>query len=112
VRGCRPRGRLRSRTLTPSATILRIEARDLDTDERKCNELRVPAPGDVHAQRRQLCDCVGNLHPEARMRSFAGAAATFLDGTHLIVAHYPDLPRTGRAGAHGADGLQTALFGL
>jgi hypothetical protein len=45
------------------------------------------------------------------MRSFGGAAATFLDGTHLIVAHYPDLPKTGRAGARGDDGLQTALFG-
>lgn len=69
-----------------------IEARDLDTDERDRLELTVPAPGEAYQQRAQLVALVAEHHPEARLRSFANGAATFLGRQHLIVASYPRLP--------------------
>jgi len=67
-----------------------VEARDLDTDARTRSELEVEAPTDAAGQRAQLAVIVGQLHPLARMRSFDDGAASFLDSSHLVVAHYAD----------------------
>jgi hypothetical protein len=68
--------------------LLVVEARDLDTDERTRREIEVETPNDEAGQRAQLATVVSQLHPDARMRSFGGHAASFLDGAHLVVAHY------------------------
>jgi len=67
-----------------------VEARDLDTDARVRQELDVDAPTDQAGQRAQLASVVARLHPEARMRSFGNGAASFLDPSHLVVAHYAE----------------------
>jgi|GEM_PF-2341597 len=67
-----------------------VEARDLDTDARTRQELDVDAPTDEAGQRAQLVSVVARLHPEARMRSFGNEAASFLDSSYLIVAHYAE----------------------
>lgn len=68
--------------------LLVVEARDLDTDERTRREIEVEAPIDEAGQRAQLATVVGQIYPDARMRSFGGQAASFLDTVHLVVAHY------------------------
>jgi hypothetical protein len=67
-----------------------VEARHLDTDARVRNERDVDAPTDTAGQRAQLASEVERLHPGARMRSFDRGAASFLDASHLVVAHYSD----------------------
>ena len=67
-----------------------VEARDLDTDARVRQELDVDAPTDQAGQRAQLVSVVARLHPEARMRSFGNEAASFLDSSYLVVAHYAE----------------------
>jgi len=67
-----------------------VEARDLDTDARARQDLDVDAPPDEAGQRAQLASVVARLHPEARMRSFGNGAASFLDSSHLVVAHYAE----------------------
>jgi hypothetical protein len=67
-----------------------VEARDLDTDARVRRELDVDAPTDQAGQRAQLAAAVARLHPEARIRSFGNGAASFLDSSHLVVAHYAE----------------------
>lgn len=67
-----------------------VEARDLDTDARVRQELDIDAPTDQAGQRAQLAGIVARLHPEARMRSFGHGAASFLDSSHLVVAHYAE----------------------
>jgi hypothetical protein len=69
---------------------LTVEARDLDTDARSRQELDVDAPTDALGQRHQLADVVARLHPKARMRSFACGTASFIDSSHLVVAHYSE----------------------
>jgi hypothetical protein len=65
-----------------------IEARDLETDVRVRQELDVDAPADAAAQREQLAGVVAEIHPTAKLRSFADGAATFLSPSYLVVAHY------------------------
>lgn len=65
-----------------------VEARDLDTDDRTIAKFEVEMPTDEAGQRAQLAGLVARLHPDARMRSFGGGAASFLDSQRLIVAHY------------------------
>jgi hypothetical protein len=74
----------------PSLTrrLLIVEACDLDSDARDRQEFEVDAPRDPAAQREQLAEVVGQIHPTATLRSFANGAATFLGPGHLIVAHY------------------------
>jgi hypothetical protein len=71
-----------------------VEARDLDTDldtdARVRQELDVDAPTDEAGQCAQLAGVVARLHPKARMRSFSRGAASFLDSSYLIVAHYAE----------------------
>jgi hypothetical protein len=71
-----------------------VEARDLDTDARARQEVDVDAPADEAGQRAQLASVVARLHPEARMRSFGNGAASFLDSSHLVVAHYTEAPES------------------
>lgn len=67
-----------------------MEARHLDTDARVRNERDVDAPTDTAGQMAQLASEVARLHPDACMRSFDRGAASFLDASHLVVAHYSD----------------------
>ncbi len=76
--------------LSTSPRRLVVEARDLDTDARVRRELDVDAPSDQAGQRAQFAAAVARLHPEARMRSFGHGAASFLDSSHLVVAHYSE----------------------
>jgi hypothetical protein len=70
----------------PNNTTVIIETRDLDTDERGRTSLEVKVPGDKAEQRAMLAAAVADRFPDARFRSFADGAATFLDRQHLIVA--------------------------
>lgn len=84
--------------MTPDPTTqVTIEARDLDTDERLREVVEVPAPREPYRQRAQLSTLVAERHPSARLRSFAGGAATFLGPQHLIVAAYVALPAASRS---------------
>lgn len=65
-----------------------VEARDLDTDERTVATFVVEMPADDAGRRAQLKVLVARLHPLARMRSYDGGAASFLDSESLVVAHY------------------------
>jgi hypothetical protein len=89
-----------------------VEARDLDTDERARQELDVDAPTDEAGQREQLAGVVERLHPNARMRSFGHGAASFLDSSHLVVAHYSEVEDSGSMhSVSGASaGVQQPLF--
>lgn len=91
-RSCPPSaGRRTLPEVSRSQTVRRllvVEARDLDTDERTRREIEVETPNDEAGQRAQLATVVGQLHPDARMRSFGGQTASFLDAVHLVVAHY------------------------
>ena len=71
-----------------AAERLVIEATDLDTDERTIATFDVEIPADEAGRRKQLAAVVAELHPAARMRSFGGVAASFLDSQRLVVAHY------------------------
>lgn len=70
-----------------------VEARDLDTDERTITTFNVEMPADELGRRAQLSGVVARLHPRARMRSFGGVAASFLDSEQLVVAHYGEAAR-------------------
>jgi hypothetical protein len=100
---------LRSYTL-PRRLI--VEARDLDTDARTRQELDVDAPTDEAGQRAQLVSVVARLHPEARMRSFGNGAASFLDSSHLVVAHYAEArePRPALSVPDASTDVQQPLF--
>ena len=74
-----------------------VETRDLDTDERTVATFDVEMPADEPGRRAQLSEVVAQLHPRARMRSFGGAAASFLDSEQLVVAHYGESPMKRRA---------------
>ena len=91
-------------------TTLTIEARDLDTDARRCTSLQAQAPADPTRQRAALIEAVAPLFPEAKLRSFSNGAATFLDSQHLIVASYAELPVGVRRRNQEPDGLQDSLF--
>lgn len=89
-----------------------VEARDLDTDARARRELDVDAPTDAAGQRAQLAGAVARLHPEARMRSFGRGAASFLDSSHLVVAHYSeaDESRLAQSVPEASADVQQPLF--
>ena len=74
-------------------TTIKITARDLDTDARTVIEVEAGVPSDPAQQRTGLIGAVSSLHPEARIRSFADGAATFIDRQHLLVASYTNLPK-------------------
>jgi hypothetical protein len=65
-----------------------VEARHLDTDDRQRCEMAVDTQAGVSGQREQLAKVVGQIHPSARLRSFAAGAATFLGPEHLVVARF------------------------
>lgn len=88
-------------------TIITIEARDLDSDERSRTVLERVVPHEPARQRAALIAEVARVHPTARIRSFADGTATFLDRQHLVVAWYERLP--GRRSADGAR-PQESLF--
>ena len=86
--------------LTAAQTItVIVESRDLDSDERERASYQVVAPHDEAQERSRLVELVAETHPEARPRSFANGAATFLAPQHLVVAFYTD-----RAGSGGPAG--------
>lgn len=94
-----------------ASTELIIKARDLDSGATSIARVEVDAPGDPDRQRIQMVEVIADVHPDARFRSFADAAATFLDRQHLIVAFYADTPAAPRrSGSKGPESMQPALF--
>lgn len=91
-------------------TVLVVEARDLDTDERSRATVAVDRPRRSADERMQLDAVTTRLHPQARMRSFANGAASFLDRQHLIVAFYASSAGRPDARAPEPAATQAALF--
>lgn len=88
-----------------------VEARDLDTDERSVTRFDIARPSGTDSERRELERLVASVHPNAKIRSFAGGAATFVDRQHLVVAHYAQRPGSGRLRERLVDGSdQNVLF--
>lgn len=65
-----------------------VEARDLDTDARTRQVIETHRPNAAAGRRTQLQRIVADLHPDAKIRSFADGVASFLAPQHLIVARY------------------------
>lgn len=94
-----------------ASTQLIIKARDLDSGATTIDRMEIDAPSDPDRQRIQMIDVIADVHPDARFRSFADAAATFLDRQHLIVAYYADAPAPPRrSGSDPSAAMQPALF--
>lgn len=91
-------------------TTITIEARDLDTDERSRTTVEIGAPQAPGQERGFLADAVAKSFPDAKLRSYADGAATFLDRQHLIVAAFAGLPSHGRLRAPNPSPRQDALF--
>lgn len=101
----------RSRHPDSPATLLTIEARDLDTDARQRTVIHAVPPTHPSQQRTELTAAVEQLFPRARLRSFSDGAATFLDKQHLIVAFYGELPSSSARRATSERGeQQKSLF--
>lgn len=76
---------------------VRVETRDLDTDERTHAEFSVEPRGSEALERAQLIGLVAQVRPDARIRSFANSAATFLGRQHLVIASYAQPVKVRRA---------------
>lgn len=75
---------------TEKTTTVRVivKLRDLDTDARTVFEHDVPPPQSPSEARARLIEVVAEHKPDAEIRSFANHAASFVDGEHLVVAHF------------------------
>jgi hypothetical protein len=91
-----------------AATVI-IEARDLDTDARTRTVIDAICPARPSEQRAELVALVARVHPEARLRSFADRAASFLDSRHLIVASYGRRAPRSRVAAREGEPSHEAL---
>jgi len=85
-----------------------VRTRDLDTETTRVRVYERCVPADRQRQRLQLIDVVGELHPGARIKSFADGVASFLLRANLIVARYGDVvePPAGEAPAAESDNLR------
>lgn len=72
---------------------VKVTERDLDSDDRRISEREVQAPDSPAEQRNGLIAAVHAVRPDARIRSFADGAATFIDRQHLVIASYAKLPK-------------------
>lgn len=68
--------------------VVTVETIDLDDDRRTRTQRTIDAPTSAEARRAALESIVTATHPDAKLRSFAGRAASFLSPTHLIIASY------------------------
>jgi hypothetical protein len=98
--------------MSQSATVtVRVETRHLDTDERERSEFDVAPLGSEARERAQLIEIVAQVVPDAKIRSFANGAATFLGREHLVIAAYAEAFRTRRTRwAASQDTDQDSLF--
>jgi hypothetical protein len=76
-------------------TVVIVEARDLDTDERAIVTCPLPLASGVTPARAHIEEIVRRLHPGARLRSFGPDAASFLDSQRLVVVHWRSDPAAG-----------------
>lgn len=76
---------------------VRVETRDLDTDARIRAEFAVAPRNSEALERAQLIELVAEVRPDARIRSFANSAATFLGRQHLVIASYVEPIKARRA---------------
>ncbi len=79
-----------------STVTVRVETRHLDTDERERFEFAVDACGSEAMERSQLVEVVGRVMSDAKIKSFANGAATFLGRQHLVIASYAEPLRARR----------------
>jgi len=99
------------REMIRSTVTVRVETRQLDTDERKRSDFDVPPRGSEALERAQLVEIVAQVMPDAKIRSFANGAATFLGRQHLVIAAYVEPCRTRRARCEASEGDdQDSLF--
>lgn len=70
---------------------LLVRTRDLDHGETRVRVLKRCMPPAQQRQRLQRIDAVEDIHPGARIKSFADGVASFLQGANLIVARYGDV---------------------
>lgn len=84
---------------TENSTSVRVivKLRDLDTDDRTLFEHDVAPPRSPSEARLRLIEAVAAHAPGAEIRSFANHAASFVDGEHLIVAHFESPSEIGKA---------------
>jgi hypothetical protein len=87
-----------------------ITAKRLDSDEAVETAVAVETPPSELGQRAQLSELVGALYPDAKFRSFANDAATFLDHKLLVVAIYQRAEKGSDAEAAEEDDSQQQLF--
>jgi hypothetical protein len=78
-------------TASDSMATVRITARHLGTTKREEAILEVGSRSDEMARKNLLVDLVGARYPEARLRSYADRAASFLAPKLLVVAAYREL---------------------
>ncbi len=94
----------------PTVTV-RVETRDLDTDERVRSEFSVPAGDSEAADRASLIEAVARVQPDAKIRSFGDGAATFLGRQHLVIAAFRESARERRIRSRGGQSRkQDSLF--
>ena len=89
---------------------VRVETRDLDTDRRTHVEFSVAPRSSEALERAQLIQLVGQVRPDARIRSFANSAATFLGRQHLVIASYVEPAKARRAMSEVSQADQDSLF--
>lgn len=85
-----------------TSVTVKVETRDLDTDDRERSEFAVPARPSDALERAQLIEIVATVRPDAVIRTFANSAATFLGRQHLVIAAYAESRKTRRARARAA----------
>lgn len=69
-----------------------IETRDLETDRAERVIRLVDAPGSESEEREQLQRAVDSVDAEARLRTFANGAATFIAHRRLVIASFRERP--------------------
>lgn len=89
---------------------VRVETRHLDTDQRARAEFTVAPRSSEALERAQLIEVVAKVRPDARIRSFANSAATFLGRQHLVIASYVEPLRARRAMCNVGQSDQDSLF--
>lgn len=88
-----------------------LRARDVETGEQQIERSTVWVPPDEARRRTQLIDAARARHPDARFKSFAGSVASFVAGTHLVVARYGERSEPPEGERAPDDWDQKALFG-
>lgn len=72
----------------PTPKALWVEVRDSETGERRVDHYAAPTPKTRTDKERLLNRLIPQIFPGARLRTYAGGAATFVCDQLLITAHF------------------------